>query len=142
MKIKNELTLPKPPKRKKHEWKPVVRIGRTVPWGYVEDPDDKNVLLPVEHELELLERAKKELKKYSYRAVANWLSTQTGRRISDRGLAKRLQIERKRTNNAASYRRFEKQAKKAAEKAKKLEERYGGSRAKTESGDGSGSSET
>lgn len=130
MKIKTQFTLPKPTIKRKFEWKPIVRLGRTVPWGYDQDPEDENVLLPNVHQLELLEEGKKALKTNSLRVVANWLTTQTGRKISHEGLKRRLSIERKRTNNAKSYRRFEEQAKKAAQKAKALEEGLGGIRAR------------
>lgn len=131
MKLKQKFKLPKPTVKTKYEWKPVVRIGRVVPWGYEQDPEDENTLLPVVGQLELLEEGKKALKKYSYRQVANWLSVQTGRYISPTGLAHRVKIEKRRTNNIASYRRFEEQAKKAAAKAKALEERIGGPRTRT-----------
>ena len=56
----------------KKTWYPVVRVGRVVPFGYKQDPNDDDVLLPIPSELELYEQAKKHLKKYSYRDVANW----------------------------------------------------------------------
>ena len=37
----------------KRVWYPVVRVGRVVPFGYKQDPDDKDILLPIQSELEL-----------------------------------------------------------------------------------------
>ena len=56
------------------EWIPIPRIARTVPFGYELDPEDNNLLKPIKIELDLLEQARKYIKQYSYREVANWLS--------------------------------------------------------------------
>ena len=58
-------------------WKPAVRVGRHIPFGYRQDPDDCDILLPIPEELELFELAKKHLKRYSYREVSAWLATQS-----------------------------------------------------------------
>jgi hypothetical protein len=126
-KIKKEWKLPKPIDHGDHfEWKPVVRVGRQIPFGYKEDPDDKDILLPVPEELELLEQAKKHLKRYSYRAVAAWLSEQSGRVISHVGLYKRVKLEYKRKTEAANQRYFAERYKEALEKAQRLEAKIGG----------------
>lgn len=126
-KIKKEWKLPKPIDHGDHyEWKPVVRFGRVLPFGYKEDPNDKDILLPIPEELELLEQAKKHLKKYSYRAVAAWLSEQSGRPITHVGLYKRIKLEYKRKTEAANQRYFAQRYKEALEKAEKLEARIGG----------------
>ena len=126
-KIKTEWKLPKPTDAGDHyEWKPVVRVGKIVPFGYAEDANDKDVLLPVVKELELLEQAKKHLKKYSYRAVAAWLSEQSGRIISHVGLYKRVKLEHKRKTEAANQRYLSQRYKEALEKAERLEGRLGG----------------
>jgi hypothetical protein len=126
-KIKTEWKLPKPTDDGDHyEWKPVVRVGKIVPFGYAEDTTDKDILLPVVKELELLEQAKKHLKKYSYRAVAAWLSEQSGRIISHVGLYKRVKLEYKRKTEAANQRYLSQRYKEALEKAEKLEGRIGG----------------
>lgn len=125
-KLKKEWKLPKPIDHGDHyEWKPVVRVGRVVPFGYKEDPQDVDVLLPIPEELELLEQAKKHLKRYSYRAVAAWLSEQSGRTISHVGLFKRLKLEHKRKSEAATQRYLAERYKAALEKAEKLEGRIG-----------------
>jgi hypothetical protein len=125
-KIKKEWKLPKPIDHGDHyEWRPVVRIGRTIPFGYKEDPNDKDILLPIPEELELLEEAKKHLKRYSYRAVAAWLSEKSGRTISHVGLFKRVKLEYKRQTEAANQRYFAEKYKAALEKAEKLEARFG-----------------
>jgi hypothetical protein len=131
-KIKTEWKLPKPIDHGDHfEWKPVVRSGRIMPFGYREDPNDPDVLLPIPEELELLEQAKKHLKKYSYRAVAAWLSEQSGRPISHVGLYKRIKLEYKRKTDAANQRFFAEKYKAALEKAERLEAKIGGSAVRT-----------
>jgi len=126
-KINKVWTLPAPKPNEKFEWRKVVRVGRLVPFGYRQDPDDCDILLPIPEELDLLEEGKKYLKQYSYRDVAAWLSEESGRYISHVGLMKRVQIERKRQREAANQRQLAEKYKKALEKAKKLEEeRLGG----------------
>ena len=91
--------LPQPTDIKEdNEWVPIPRISRTIPFGYDVDPDDPDVLLPNEYQLDMLEKAQQYLKQYSYREVANWLTRNTGRDISHVGLKKRLDNERRRKN--------------------------------------------
>lgn len=104
-----------------NEWIEIPRIARTVPFGYELHPDDSEVLVPIPDELDKLQQAKKYLKQYSYREVANWLSRNTGRYISHVGLKKRLDNERRRYNQARSLRRWADYAKKAIAKAEALE---------------------
>ncbi len=114
--------LPQPTDIKEdNEWIPIPRISRTIPFGYDIDPDDPDVLLPNENQLDMLEKAKQYLKQYSYREVANWLARNTGRDISHVGLKKRLDNERTRKNKAGSLRRWADYAKKAIAKAEELE---------------------
>ena len=79
------------------------------------------MLLPVVHELEALELAKRHLKQYSYRAVAQWLSKQTGRYISHMGLKKRIEIEQRRKSAATIKRKFAKWLEETLEEIEKLE---------------------
>jgi len=104
-----------------NEWVPIPRVARTVPFGYELDPNDDGILLPIDHELDMLMQAKKYLKQYSYREVANWLTRNTGRDISHVGLKKRLDNERRRKNKAGSLRRWADYAKKAIAKAEEIE---------------------
>jgi len=114
--------LPQPTDIKEdNEWVPIPRISRTVPYGYELDPNDSFILLPIAIELDMLEKAKKYLKQYSYREVANWLTTNTGREISHVGLKKRLDNERRRKNKAGSLRKWADYAKKAVAKAEEIE---------------------
>ena len=114
--------LPQPTDIKEdNEWIPIPRISRTIPFGYDVDPDDPDVLIPNEHQLDMLEKAQKYLKQYSYREVANWLTRNTGRSISHVGLRKRLDNERRRKNKSGSLRRWADYAKKAIAKAEELE---------------------
>lgn len=141
-KIKKEWKLPKPIDHGDHyEWHPVVRVGRTVPFGYEEDPNDPDILLPIPDELELLEQAKKHLKRYSYRSVSAWLSEQSGRYISHVGLYKRIKLEHKRKSEAATQRYYAERYKAAIEKAEKLEAQIGGAGVKRRRDTDSGETE-
>ena len=104
-----------------NEWVPIPRVARTVPFGYKIDPKDNGILLPIQLELDMLMEAKKYIKQYSYREVANWLTRNTGRSISHVGLKKRLDNERRRKNKAGSLRRWADYAKKAIAKAEEIE---------------------
>jgi len=103
------------------DWQPVVRVGRVIPFGYKQDPEDKDVLLPIVEELNLLEKAKKYLRQYSYRDVANWLSEQSGRYISYVGLRHRVKLEEKRKREASKKRYLAERYKEKKKKAEKLE---------------------
>ena len=123
--------LPQPTDIKEdNEWIPIPRISRTIPFGYDIDPDDPDVLLPNEYQLDMLEKAHQYLKQYSYREVANWLTRNTGRTISHVGLKKRLDNERRRKNKAGSLRRWADYAKKAIAKAEEIERTRLGAKAK------------
>jgi hypothetical protein len=123
-KIKSEFKLPKPRiVENEYYWVPIVRVGRVVPFGYEQDPYDEDILIPVPEELDLLELAKKHLKNYSYRDVANWLSEESGRYITHAGLRSRIKSEQKRKREAANYYELAKRYKEAMDKAKKIEER-------------------
>jgi hypothetical protein len=124
MKITKTWNLPKPEKiGEEYVWKVVVRVGRHVPFGYRQHPDDCDILLPIPEELELFEKAKEFLKRYSYREVSAWLSTQSGRYISHVGLYKRVKIEQKRKTEASTQRYLAQRYKEALEKAERLEGR-------------------
>ncbi len=108
------------------EYMPVPRIARTIPYGYKKSEDDPDILEPVILELAALELARDYIKQYSYRQVADWLATKTGRTISHTGLRKRLLHERSRKNKAATLRKWAEYAKTAIEKAEAIEtERLG-----------------
>jgi|TARA_E500000305_G_scaffold27344_2_gene20902 hypothetical protein len=111
------------------EWIQIPRIARTVPFGYKVNEDDKELLDPIPYELEALELARRHIKQYSLRQVANWLTTKTGRQISHIGLRKRLLHERQRKNKARTLKRWSEYAKKAIEKAKAIEESRVGAKA-------------
>ena len=122
--------LPQPTDIKEdNEWIAIPRISRTIPFGYELDKDDPDILQPVENELDMLEEAKRYLKQYSYREVANWLSRNTGRSISHVGLKKRLDNERRRKNKVGSLRRWADYAKKATAKAEEIENKRIGAKA-------------
>jgi len=113
--------LPLPPKKHNKEWHPIVRVTQKIPFGYELDPDNDKLLLPIEHELDALELAKRHLKQYSYRAVAQWLSKETCRYISHMGLKKRIEVEQKRRKAATIKRKLAKWLQETLEEIEKLE---------------------
>ena len=115
--------------KEQNEWIQIPRIARTIPFGYKQNEEDPDILDPIPTELDLLEKARQHVNQYSYREVANWLVTNSGRTISHVGLRKRLQNERQRKNQVASIRKWAEYAEKAIAKAKALEEERTGSKA-------------
>ena len=125
-----EWVLPQPLDIKdKNEWIAIPRIARTIPFGYSVDPDNEHILRPIPRELDALEKAKKHLKQYSYRQVANWLSKFTDRSITHIGLMKRVKREQRRKNKARAIRVWAKYAEKAIQTAQKLEQERTSSKA-------------
>lgn len=119
--------LPMPDKGKSKEWHPIARVTqRHVPFGYKVAEDNERLLLPIPEELEALELAKKHLKQYSYRAVAAWLTTQTGRSISHMGLKKRIEIERRRKKAATIKRKLASRLEKTLKEIERLEKQSTG----------------
>jgi len=115
--------------KEENEWVQIPRIARTVPFGYKQNEEDPDILDPIPTELDLLEKARAYTNQYSYREVANWLSTNSGRYISHVGLRKRLQHERQRKNQAKSIRQWAEYAEKAIAKAQEIEEARTGAKA-------------
>ena len=111
------------------EWVQIPRIARTIPFGYVINKEDSELLDPVPYELEALDLAREHVKQFSYREVANWLTTKTGRNISHVGLRKRLMHEQQRKNKARTLRKWSEYAEKAIQKAKTIEESRVGAKA-------------
>ena len=111
------------------EWIQIPRIARIIPFGYKINKEDNDLLDPVPYELEALELARKHVKQFSYREVANWLTTKTGRDISHVGLRKRLMHEQQRKNKARTLRKWSEYAQKAIQKAKTIEESRIGAKA-------------
>ena len=127
-----EWKLPQPTDIKEEdEWVSIPRIARTVPFGYKLDENDSNILRPIPQQLDALEQARQHVKQYSYREVANWLSTRTERYISHVGLRKRLAHEQQRKRQITSLRKWAEYAETAIEKAKELEAERLGARAAT-----------
>lgn len=124
--IANEQPWRIPKRGEDGEWYPIIRVGRHIPFGYEQCPEDKQLLLPIPSELELLDQAKEYLKEYSLRVVADWLSKKSGRYISHVGLKKRVSIEERRRYQASHARRYQRLAEEAARKAEKIEGRLGG----------------
>jgi len=111
--------LPQPTDIKEdNEWVAIPKISRTIPFGYELDAKDNGILNPIPDQLDKLEIAKRYLKQYSYREVAQWLTRNTNRYISHVGLRKRLENEKRRNNQAASLRRWAEYAQTANPKAR------------------------
>jgi len=110
------------------EWKPIPRISRVIPFGYELSPDDPSLLLPIEFELKALQQAKKHLRNFSYRDVANWLSTVTGRSISHMGLKKRMEIELSRRRKAQTIKQWSRRLEEAKAKVEELEKGHLGAK--------------
>ena len=110
------------------EWLQIPRMARTIPFGYKQNEDDREILDPIELELEALELASKHIKQYSYREVANWLTTKTGRTISQVGLRKRLANEQQRKNKVKTLKIWADYVTKTIEKAKAIETQRTGAR--------------
>ena len=128
-----EWKLPQPSDIKEDdEWIAVPRIARTVPFGYKLDKNDPYILRPFPEELDALEQARKYIKQYSYREVANWLSKRTERYISHVGLRKRLAHEQQRKKQIRSLRKWAEYAETAIQKAKELEAERIGARISSE----------
>ena len=110
------------------EWLQIPRMARTIPFGYKQNEEDHEILDPIELELEALELARKHIKRYSYREVANWLTTKTGRPISHVGFIKRLANEQQRKNKFKNLKIWADYVTKTIEKAKAIETQRTGAR--------------
>lgn len=95
------------------------------PFGYKFSEESKLLLIPIPHELEALEKAKKYLKQYPSRNVAAWLTKVTGRYISHVGLLHRVKNERQRRAKISLLRSWARRYKEALELAEKYEDKKG-----------------
>jgi hypothetical protein len=114
------------------DWAAIPRIARTVPFGYRIDDDDPDLLQPVPLELEALKLAKRYVKRFSYRDVAEWLTATTGRYISHVGLKKRLENETNRRREAVTLKVWASLIEQKRAKAEKIINKRVGARATTE----------
>lgn len=112
-------------KEEAKEWKKIPRVSRTIPFGYEVDPEDPNVLLPIPLELEALKLAKKHVKNFSYRQVADWIYSVTGRKISHVGLKNRLHNEEHRIRSLRATKVWAKRIEEVAAKIEALENKVG-----------------
>ncbi len=95
------------------------------PFGYKFSEETKMLLIPIPHELDALEKAKKYLKQYPSRNVAAWLTKVTGRYISHVGLLYRVKNERQRKAKISLLRSWARRYKEALELAEKYEDKKG-----------------
>ena len=86
----------------------------------LEDPEDKDILIPIPEELELYELAKKHLKNYTYKDVAAWLTTRSGRKIGPSALHERINRERKNKRDLTNANYYAEKYKEACDKARKI----------------------
>lgn len=117
--------LPQPVEKERYVPIPRWRHTFVVPFGYEEREGDTEWLYPIKKELDVLELAKKHVKKYTYTDVAAWMTTQTGRKITGPGLKYRIQSEIGRHKRAGFYRSLAERYKEALKKAQEYEERLG-----------------
>ena len=114
--------LPQPVKEKEYVRIPkLVYYKNYLPFGYVQDDEDPHWLKPVPLELDALKLARKHVKKYSYKAVAAWLTKQTGRSITAEGLRKRINAEISARHKSSHYRRLAERIYKALKRAQEYE---------------------
>ena len=113
-----------------NEWLPVPKIARVIPFGYELDKDNENLLQPISFELDCLDAAKDHIKQYSYRQVANWLTSKTGRTISHVGLMKRIKNGKQNQNKVRTLRRIAEVAQDAIQTAQGIEEKRIGAKAR------------
>jgi hypothetical protein len=99
-------------------------FGKTIPFGYKVNEEDKNVLDPIPSELDALEKAKEFLKRYPSRQVAAWLAKQTGRPITHAGLLKRVRYELPHRRKALYYRGLARRYAEAIKRATEYEKKY------------------
>jgi hypothetical protein len=100
------------------EWKPIPRVSKQIPFGYKVSEEDPDTLLPIELELEALEKAKLYKDRgHSLRDIANWIEQVTGRKISHSGLDKRIKSDSKRRARAKTLRIWASRYKEAIQKA-------------------------
>lgn len=107
------------------EYVSVPQLSRTIPFGYKKDEENEGWLLPIPLELDALEEAKKYLKQYSYRQVADWITTATGRHLSHAGLKNRIEHEQSNRRKSSTYRLLAQRYKEALRKAEEYEKRIG-----------------
>lgn len=115
--------LPQPEPKKKYVRIPEPVPLRTVPFGYKRS-EEKGWLDPIPFELEALEKARVHVKKYTYKEVAAWLTTTTGRSITPDGLIKRFQYETRKKRRAKTYRRLARLYQEALKRAQRYESLY------------------
>ena len=70
------------------------RKAKLPPWGYKVCSYDRQLLEPIEEQMDILEDAKKFLRTCSFREVAAWMTKKSGRPISGPGLFLRAKREK------------------------------------------------
>lgn len=83
----------------------IKRKSRIVPFGYMVDPLDDALLLPIEKELNALEKAREYLKTCSYRQTSEWVTAYTGRYCSHVLLQRLIEGVTPKTKRPRRYKR-------------------------------------
>jgi hypothetical protein len=103
-------------------WAKIPKVAPTVPWGYSVDPNNSNVLVPIDICLDTLEEGRKHLKTHTQREVCNWISTRSGYPITKVILQRRVANAKRRENYAQTLKRWAAKAEEALEAARYIEE--------------------
>lgn len=110
-----------------------VKRGLVIPWGYEQHPDDKQLLLPIDEQLDVYEEAKRLLHRgCTLRDVSEWMSATTGRYISHVGLDKKIKAEVSEKRRKAANKAWENRRARIAAAEKKLDGDQERSEAQTE----------
>ena len=110
------------------KWGPCPRLSRNIPFGYMIDPTNEKMLLPIVKELEALEEAKGHLKRgYGLRTVAKWLEGETGRPISHEGLKRRVNTDVSNVRRATTLRSWAERIASAAQDVRTFDRKVGNS---------------
>lgn len=79
------------------KYEPIRKRGPAVDFGYEQDKDDPQLLVPIPDQLDcLMEGLELCRKGCTFREVANWITATTGRYLSHKNLWKKFHEERRR----------------------------------------------
>lgn len=105
------------------EYVAIPKLSRVIPFGYEDDLENEGWLKPIPLQLDALEKAKKHINQYSFKELAAWLTTRTGRYISPSGFKRRVDSEQSHKRKATTYRKLAAKYEKALRQAEIYEEK-------------------